>query len=103
MPHDDIMCTKYCNMHGYSTRLSTGRRFHEPPKIVRTSAMIPVILTRDGRRSARNMCMSSHSDRYMFHFTVSSDGDITHVLTSPRGTEWKFTGGAPYPEFVAFD
>ena len=88
-------------MHCYHTRLSV-RNAVDPPELVRMSAMVPVVLTRTGRRLARRMCMTSHNHVYTFYFKTTPDGRVTNVFHSSDGAKWQFDDGDLYPEFELF-
>ena len=63
------------------------------------SAMVPVVLTRAGRRLARRVCMTSYNDIYSFYFTSTTDGTVTNVFMSSDGSRWYFRDGETFPEF----
>ena len=69
-----------------------------PPPLHRTSAMVRVRFTPEGRRLARKLCLEDR-DTYMY-YSLEREGRCRHMLVDSSGRVREFADAALVPERV---
>lgn len=89
--------------HTHRTRGAMEERRYVPPELVRTSAIKRVQFTRNGRRTARRMCLPER-DVYAFYYTTTRAGVTSYHIDNLSGERRVFEeyDQVPDHDFVPF-